>query len=325
MKRFPKPVVLVSKCLEFGKVRYNAQVMPSKIVRDLEPFVEYIKVCPEVEIGLGVPRDTIRIVKINGEKRLVQPKTGRDVTEEMREFTTAFLEGLPEVDGFIFKSRSPTIGIREIKVYSGIKDAAVIEKGSGLFAEQIMEKYSGYPMEEEDRLTNRKIRNHFLIHLFTFAAFREIKQGRQIEELVEFDHMNRYLFMSYHHENRSHSDDFLSNRQERIIDEIFMDYGEFLKSIFSNPHTSDSIIRTVKEIISRISDRIPEDQIDFLKEVINKYEKNLIGYEGLIEILRSYVMRFDESGIIDDALFNPYPEELQEVVDADRNRDFWKN
>ena len=325
MKRYPKPVVLVSKCLEFGKVRYNAQVIPSKIVRDLEPFVEYIKVCPEVEIGLGVPRDTIRIVKINGEKRLVQPKTGRDVTEEMREFTITFLDNLLEVDGFIFKSRSPTIGIREIKVYSGIKDAAVVEKGSGFFAEQIMEKYSGYPMEEEDRLKNRRIRNHFLIHLFTFAAFREIKQKRSIEELVEFDHRNRYLFMSYHRENRSHVDDLLSNRQERSIDEIFLDYNEFLKRLFSNPPTSDSILRTVKEIISRISDQIPEDEIVFFNEVIEKYEKNLIGYEGLMEILRLYVIRFDESGIIDDALFSPYPEELQEVVDVDRDRNFWKN
>jgi uncharacterized protein YbbK (DUF523 family)/uncharacterized protein YbgA (DUF1722 family) len=325
MKRYPKPVVLVSKCLEFGKVRYNAQVIPSKIVRDLEPFVEYIKVCPEVEIGLGVPRDTIRIVKINGEKRLVQPKTGRDVTEEMREFTITFLDDLPEVDGFIFKSRSPTIGIREIKVYSGIKDAVVVEKGSGFFAEQIMDKYSGYPMEEEDRLKNRRIRNHFLIHLFTFAAFREIKQKRSIEELVEFYHRNRYLFMSYHRENRSHVDDLLSNRQERSIDEIFVDYDEFLKRLFSNPPTSDSILRTVKEIISRISDQVPGDEIVFFNEIIEKYEKNLIGYEGLMEILKLYVIRFDESGIIDDALFSPYPEELQEVVDVDRDRNFWKN
>lgn len=325
MKRFPKPVVLVSKCLEFEKVRYNAQVIPSKIVRDLEPFVEYIKVCPEVEIGLGVPRDTIRIIKINGEKRLVQPKTGRDITERMREFITVFLDNLQEVDGFIFKSKSPTIGIRGIKVYSGVKDAGVVEKGSGFFAEQLIGRYSGYPMEEEDRLTNRRIRNHFLVHLFTFAGFREIKQRRSIEELVEFDHRNRYLFMSYHHENCNHMDELLANRQERCIDEIFTDYEELLKRIFSTPHTSDSIIRAVKEIISLISYHILEVDIDFFNEVIEKYEKNLIGYEGLIEMLRFFVMKFDESGIIDDSLFQPYPEHLQEVVDVDRDRDFWKN
>jgi uncharacterized protein YbbK (DUF523 family) len=116
-------------------VRYDGQVIPCKIVRDLEPYVEYIKVCPEFAIGLGVPRDPIRIVKRDGDKRLIQPKTKGNITEKMNDFTTRFINSLPDVDGFIFKSKSPTIGLRGIKVYGGIENAPVIERSSGFFAD----------------------------------------------------------------------------------------------------------------------------------------------------------------------------------------------
>ncbi len=189
--------MVVSACLEFENVRYDGKVIPCKIVRDLEPFVEYIKVCPEVAIGLGVPRDPIRIVKIEGKKRLIQPKTNEDITERMNAFTTNFINTIPDVDGFIFKSKSPTIGLRGIKVYSGIEKSPVIEKSSGFFADQILERFPGYPMEEDDRLRNETIRHDFLVKLFTFADFRQTKNERSLDALVEFHENNHFLFLSY--------------------------------------------------------------------------------------------------------------------------------
>lgn len=171
MKEVPRPTILVSRCLEFDNVRYDGKLIPSKIVKDFEPYVDYIKICPEVEIGLCIPRDPIRIVKTHGEYKLMQPKTNRDVTKEMDEFTDKFITDLPKVDGFIFKSGSPTIGIRNIEVYSGIKDAPVIEKDSGFFANKVLEKHPGYPIEEDDRLRNDKIRHDFLTYLFKFTLF----------------------------------------------------------------------------------------------------------------------------------------------------------
>ncbi len=133
MRDFSKPKVVVSACLEFEPVRYDGQVIPCEIVRELKKHVNFTKVCPEYEIGLGVPREPIRIVRKGDEDRLVQPDTGRDVTEEMDEFTEKFLNNLPEVDGFIFKSKSPTVGIKHIKIHSNDTGANIVEKGSGFF------------------------------------------------------------------------------------------------------------------------------------------------------------------------------------------------
>lgn len=99
---------MLSQCLEQEACRYNAQVVRDDFVRELEPFVRYIPVCPEVEIGLGVPRDPIRLVRIGDTPHLVQPATDRDLTHDMTAFSHRFLDSLEPVDAFILKNRSPS-------------------------------------------------------------------------------------------------------------------------------------------------------------------------------------------------------------------------
>ncbi|MDR2993014.1 MAG: DUF523 domain-containing protein, partial [Bacillus cereus] len=101
MRHFAKPKIVVSKCLEFDACRYNGEMVPDITVRNLQPFVTFIPVCPEVEIGLGIPRETIRIVEENDKNRLIQPSTREDVTEKMEQFSNAFFQSISDVDGFI--------------------------------------------------------------------------------------------------------------------------------------------------------------------------------------------------------------------------------
>ncbi len=93
-----RPKIVVSKCIEFDHCRYDGSLIPSHFVKALKNHVDFVPICAEIEIGLGVPRNSIRIVSINGEPRLVQPATGLDVTEKMRIFTANFLSSLREVD-----------------------------------------------------------------------------------------------------------------------------------------------------------------------------------------------------------------------------------
>ncbi|HMK16240.1 MAG TPA: DUF523 domain-containing protein, partial [Methanomicrobiales archaeon] len=93
--RFPRPGVVVSRCITFDPVRYDGSLIPSEVVERMKPFVEFIPVCPEVEIGLPIPRDPIRIVRVGRRDRLVQPSTGWDLTGEMEQFAREFLDGLP--------------------------------------------------------------------------------------------------------------------------------------------------------------------------------------------------------------------------------------
>ena len=114
-----KPVVVVSKCLGFEACRYNGQFEKCDLVEKLKDFVDFITVCPEVELGLGTHRESIRLVKESEATplRLIQQVTGRELSNEMTEFAEEFLFGLPKVDGFILKSKSPSCGMKEVKIY----------------------------------------------------------------------------------------------------------------------------------------------------------------------------------------------------------------
>ncbi|MGM0770418.1 MAG: YbgA family protein [Halobacteriota archaeon] len=327
MYTYPKPRVVVSRCLEFDNVRYNGSLIHCPTVRDLIPFVDFIKVCPEVDIGLGVPRETIRIVRVNGEKRLIQPKTHHDLTDDMDEFTDNFLNDLPPVDGFIFKSGSPTIGIRNIKIYSAAEQGSVIDRGAGFFADKIVKRFADYPMEEDDRLRNTIIRNHFLTKLFTFADLRSVRESGSIEKMELFHKYNRFLFKLYDSDLFSKLDEIVENNNSSGFDELVSEYEKLLPQLFQRSPVSDDFKAIADEILSNMisSPSFNDVDRDYLACAIKSYANNHLACDTLLEILKLYVMRFSDSKEEFSRLFFPYPEELKNEVEPDRDRDFWMN
>jgi len=224
MKKFPKPVVVTSKCFEFDACRYNGVMIPNNFVQKLEPFVKFIPVCPEVEIGLGVPRDIIRVLEKNGEKLLVQPTSGKELSKLMYKFAEGFLNSLDAVDGFILKSRSPSCGIRNAKVFPDADNPVPIGKSSGLFAEKVLDKYPGVAIEDEGRLLNYNIREHFLTKLYTLARFREVKKKNTVKALVEFQSDNKFIFMSYNQRDMRILGRLVGNENREPIEKIMSQY-----------------------------------------------------------------------------------------------------
>ncbi len=320
---FPRPKILVSRCLEFDNVRYNGQVIHSQIVRDLEPIVDFIKVCPEVEIGLGVPREPIRIVKEKGNYRLVQPKTGRDVTREMDNFTDNFLSRFEDVDGFIFKSGSPTIGIRNIKVYSGETMAPVVERGSGFFTKKILDKYAGYPMEEDDRLRNYRIRHHFLTQLYTFTGFRHVKDSASSDEIFKFNKKNAFLFSFYNDSIYRKMCDLLENKQNSEGEEIIPAYEEMLKELMQKPGDPESKAAVAQKIVSSFDSSMSLPEKEFFKNHLQNYLEMRIDEDALTEVLRLYVYRYDAENLDNYTILYPYPDVLRMPGDSKRDKDYW--
>ena len=172
MAEFVKPRVVVSKCLGFAPCRYNGAVISGTVAERLRGHVTFCPVCPEIEIGLGCPRDPIRVVVKDGERRLVQPATGRDVSETMRAFAERFLDSVGEVDGFLLKGRSPSCGIRDVKVHDGPEEETFRREGCGFFAEAVLRRFGHLPVEDEQRLEDAAARDRFLAHLRVAAGSR---------------------------------------------------------------------------------------------------------------------------------------------------------
>jgi uncharacterized protein YbbK (DUF523 family) len=178
-----KPRIVVSKCLGFAACRYNGLMISSPLVRKLKDQVDFIPVCPEQEIGLGVPRDPIRIIEDKGKRRLYQPATGLDLTKEMNAFINSFLKTLGQVDGFLLKSGSPSCGIKDVKVYPKLtkRHRPVTEKSYGFFGGRVLELYPGLAIEDEDGLKNPAIREHFLTRIFAQVCSRKIPISASIK------------------------------------------------------------------------------------------------------------------------------------------------
>jgi uncharacterized protein YbbK (DUF523 family) len=162
-----RPVVVISRCIDFDSCRYNGQVIHASLREQLEPFVELRPICPELEIGLGVPRDPVVLERQLDGVHMVQPSTGRDLTRAMNDFSERFLDSLDDVDGFILKSRSPSCAIREPG--PGLSIGLSI----GLFAAHVLERFPEAAIEDEVALQDAERREQFLERVFVLAAARQ--------------------------------------------------------------------------------------------------------------------------------------------------------
>src|SRR5436190_16987525 len=161
MNEFARPRVVISRCIDFDSCRYNGQVIRASLREELEPFMDLHPICPELEMGLGVPRDPVRLVRRVKELRMVQPATGRDLTEVMHAFAERFLSSLDDVDGFILKSRSPSCAVDDY------------ESGPGLFTAHVLERFPDAAIVDEARLRNLAARDRFIAEVSALAASRQ--------------------------------------------------------------------------------------------------------------------------------------------------------
>ncbi|WP_292469385.1 DUF523 and DUF1722 domain-containing protein [Methanolobus sp.] len=320
MRQFPRPIVLVSRCLEFDSVRYNGQLVRSQIVRDMIPYVDFIKVCPEVDIGMGVPRNPLRIIKKDGKYRLIQQKTGEDFTEKMNTFSVKFLGDLGDIDGFIFKGLSPSVGLDDVKVYSKMSMSPVIERTAGLFAKYVIAKYPGNPMEENERLRNLHIRHHFLTQLYTFTTFRQVKAEKSLRALTRFHKNNRFLLMSYDDELLKEMSELVGSGSE--INELFINYEGLLKRVVRKPGSLDLKLAVVRNMFSMFED-VGQDENSFFEYTLKRYIDNRISWDAAIEMLRLFAFCSFGENAYEDTFLYPYPEELKALVDVDREKDYW--
>ncbi|MFY9820163.1 MAG: DUF523 domain-containing protein [Thermoanaerobaculia bacterium] len=177
----PKLRIGISSCLLGQEVRYNGGHKRDDFLTDvLGPFVEWVPVCPEVELGLGVPRPPIRLERIGGDVRLRMPSTGEDLTAAMREFSRIRVEALAgmELDGYVLKKDSPSCGMEGVKVYP--TTGAPAQDGRGIFAQELLRRLPHLPVEEEGRLHDPRLRESFLAGVFAYHRARQQGSARSL-------------------------------------------------------------------------------------------------------------------------------------------------
>lgn len=329
MRAFPKPKVVISKCIEFGQCRYNGQMISSDFVKSLAPHVDFLPVCPEVEIGLSVPRDSLRLLSsADGEgARLVQPATGRDVTSEMQSFAASFLDSLGEVDGFILKAGSPSCGIKNTKAYpTARKSAALSRSEAGIFGAAVLARYPDLAVEDEGRLRNPRIKEHFLTKLFTLARFREVEKSGSMNELVGFQTENKMILMAYHQNEQRALGKIAANHDHRPFDEVVGEYGAHLRRAMCRAPRYTSNINVLMHALGYFKDRLSADEKTMFLENVQRYRDGKITICPNTTLLKAWIARFEDDYLARQTFFEPYPQDLMEIdpTVSHRGRDLWR-
>jgi uncharacterized protein YbgA (DUF1722 family)/uncharacterized protein YbbK (DUF523 family) len=313
-----KPIVVVSKCLGFARCRYNGITIDDDFVTYLKPYVQYQPVCPEVEIGLGVPRNPIRVVRKQNLHRLMQPATGLDHTDTMRDFCSAFLERLTDVDGFFLKSRSPSCGIKDVKIFASIEKSPGIGKDAGFFGKAVMERFPHLPVEDEGRIRNFRIREHFLTKLFTFARFRMLE--KTMRGLVAFHSAHKLLLMAYHQAELRACGRVVANPEHLPVQDVFARYRDHLQRAFATLPRYTSNINVLMHALGYFKKELSSKEKSFLLESLERYRAGKIPLSVNLGIVRSWIVRFGEEYLEQQLFFEPYPEGLVEITDSGQGR-----
>jgi uncharacterized protein YbgA (DUF1722 family)/uncharacterized protein YbbK (DUF523 family) len=324
---FQKPVVVISKCIEFENCRWNGNIIKSSIVKILKSYVDFHPVCAEIEIGLGVPRNPVRLILEDEEIKMIQPSSNRDCTLEMTIFAEKFLTSLGNIDGFILKSQSPSCGLFQTKYYqSAKKRAPKLDRGPGLFGRAVLNMCPTKAIETEGRLTNFRIREHWLIKLFTLADFQNLKQSLSKHQLVNFHTKNKFLFMSYNQQIMRDLGKIVANPKKLKFEEIISEYETKLNILLQKPPEYTSHLNVLMHALGYFKKELSHSEKGFFLDELEKFRAGWIPLFVLSNLIKSWIVRFNQTYLNKQSYFDPYPEELMnfDLKDSWRGRSYWE-
>lgn len=316
---FSKPNVFFSKCLGFENCRYNGQMITDPFIEVLKPFVNIITICPEVLIGLEVPRPSLRVVYQNDKLKLYQPKTEKEFTAEMNEFANSYLSNLHDIDGFLLKKGSPSCGYKNVKVYNGMAKVTGSTRGTGIFGAKVKELFPYTPIEDEGRLHSYRIRNNFLTRIFINSDFRKVKKSTSLKELNSFHERNKLLLMANSHKYARILGKILSNYEKKDIGIIFSEYEKYLKFAFETLPKYTNNINVLSHATGYFSKYITSDETKLIIDSLEKYRIGKLTIMTPMLLVKSYAVRFNITCLLEQTYFNPYPEDLIILEDSEKS------
>ena len=303
----------ISSCLLGNKVRYDGGHSHDRfLTQTLGMFTEYVPVCPEVECGMPIPREAVRLEGDPEHPKLITRKTGIDKTGQMQAWIKDKL-GLLEKEnlcGFIFKSKSPSSGLYRIKVYG--EDHKMRENGVGLFARAFTKKFPRIPVEEDGRLNDPKLREQFIESIFTLKRWRELlAEKKTLGSLVEFHSQNKYLILSHGHESYKDMGKLVAQGKNQPLDQLFDEYEALLLKTLRIKTTLKKNINVLQHMLGFFKKDLSAFEKQELMTIIGQYGSGYVPLIVPITLIRHYVLKYDQPWLKVQTFLNPHPFELK--------------
>ena len=303
----------ISTCLLGEPVRYDGgHKLDPFLTETLGQYVEYVPVCPEVECGLPVPRESMHLGGDPGSPRLVTSRTGQDMTDRMIRWARKRVIELEKNDlhGFIFKSNSPSSGMDRVRVYN--EKGMPVKRGVGIFAGIFMEHFPLLPVEDEGRLHDPSLRENFIERIFTLKRWREsLARGENRGVLVDFHTTHKLLILSHspkHYQTMgklvAHSGGLSPKQAYRQYQILLMD-ALFLKT---TPKKNSNVLL---HMMGYFKEQLSADEKRELLEIIDHYRQGYLPLVVPVTLINHYVRKYDQAYLKRQVYLNPHPMELQ--------------
>lgn len=303
----------ISACLLGENVRYDGGHKLDRFLTDtLGQYVEYVPVCPEVECGLPIPRESMHLEGDPESPSLVTSRTKQDMTDRMVRWAEKRVVEIEEEDlcGFIFKSDSPSSGMERVRVYN--EKGMPVKKGIGMFAKIFMEHFPLLPVEDEGRLHDPELRENFIERIFILKRWREAltkKESRGI--VVNFHTQHKLLILSHSPKHYQTMGKLVAKGKELPIKELYQRYQTILMEALQLKTTPKKNANVLQHMMGYFKEQLSADEKRELLEVIDHYRQEYIPFIVPITLIQHYVRKYDQPYLKEQVYLNPHPLELQ--------------
>jgi uncharacterized protein YbgA (DUF1722 family)/uncharacterized protein YbbK (DUF523 family) len=302
----------ISSCLLGQKVRFDGNhKLDSYLTETLGQYFEWIPVCPEVAIGLGVPRPPIRLVGSPEAPRAIGVKDNSlDVTDKLAAYGRQQARRLDDLSGYVFKSKSPSCGIERVKIYqhSGIP----AKKGRGIYAAAFLAGQPWLPVEEEGRLSNPRWRENFIERVFAYRRWQDlVARGLTASRLVDFHTRHKLALMAHDVESSSALGRFVAQAGRRPSKELGHDYIDRFMAAMRRPATPARHANVLMHLMGYLKKELDALDKAELLELIHAYRRGVLPLASPLTRLKHHFRHYPDPYIARQTYLHPDPREWQ--------------
>jgi uncharacterized protein YbgA (DUF1722 family)/uncharacterized protein YbbK (DUF523 family) len=302
----------ISACLLGQEVRFDGGHKKDAFLTGvLAPHVAWVPVCPEVEVGMGTPRETLRLEREGGRLRMVTTRTGIDYTEAMTAWAEQRVGSLAgaDLDGYVLKKDSPSCGMERVKVYGA--GGPAVRDGRGLFAGVLLKRFPLLPVEEEGRLMDPRLRENFIERVFAFRRLKGLFQSRWTTGgLVRFHTAHKMSLLAHSTTAYQELGRLVANAASLSRNELRDQYERLFMRTLSIPATTGRHTNVLRHIAGHFKTKLDGASRQELAATIEDYRNGLIPLVVPVTLIRHYVRVHGVEYLAGQIYLQPHPREL---------------
>lgn len=301
----------ISACLTGQEVRFDKSHKKSDFcMNQLGKHVQYQAFCPEVAVGLPVPRPTVRQIKYGDVIKVSRPDGSQDITEALTAYSKKVADSIAHLSGFVFCKSSPSCGMERVKVYYDHGKGAEHD-GIGFFAKEVMAANPNLPCEENGRLNDPVLRENFIMRIFIYKKWQNLlASGLTKHKLTQFHSENKYLLMS-HDQSAYRNIGRLLGESDLDADALGAEYISQLMAALKLRASRKNHANTLQHLQGYFKKYLDSDKKAELKEQIECYRQGLVPLLVPLTLIKHYLREFPNSYLQKQAYLSPYPDDLK--------------